>query len=77
MGEDVAGLDVVAAAERAIDAVGRLIFDIGLAKGLSQLGLREEFIPILSLNATRDACLLTNPRSATREQIEEIFRSAM
>ncbi|GAW66525.1 alcohol dehydrogenase [Geoanaerobacter pelophilus] len=77
MGEDVAGLDLMAAAERAIHAVKALIADIGLAKGLSELGLREEFIPLLSENATKDACLLTNPRSATREQIEEIYRNAM
>lgn len=77
MGEDVAGLDVTAAAERSIDAVKRLIEDIGLAKGLSELGLREEFIPLLSENATKDACLVTNPRNATREQIAEIYRNAM
>lgn len=77
MGEEVAGLDLVAAATLSIEAVKRLIADIGLAKGLSQLGLREEFIPILSKNATKDACLVTNPRSATREEIEEIFRAAM
>ena len=77
MGEDVSGLDLDAAAARSIEAVRRLIEDIGLAKGLSELGLKEEFIPILSENATKDACLVTNPRSATREQIEEIFRNAM
>ncbi|WP_129128253.1 iron-containing alcohol dehydrogenase [Geomonas oryzae] len=77
MGEDVAGLDVMAAAERSIDAVKRLIEDIGLAKGLSELGLKEEFIPLLSENATKDACLVTNPRNATREQIMEIYRNAM
>ena len=77
MGEYVVGLDLVSAAERSIDAVKRLIEDIGLAKGLSELGLKEEFIPILSENATKDACLVTNPRNATREQIEEIFRNAM
>lgn len=77
LGEDVAGLTMVAAARRSIDAVKRLIEDIGLAKGLSQLGLREEFIPLLSENATKDACLVTNPRMATRADIEAIFRSAM
>ncbi|HBG06504.1 MAG: alcohol dehydrogenase [Geobacteraceae bacterium GWC2_58_44] len=77
MGEEVAGLDLVEAAGRSIEAVRRLIEDIGLAKGLSQLGLREEFIPILSENALKDACLVTNPRSATRAEIEAIFRSAM
>lgn len=77
MGEDVAGLDLTAAAERSIEAVKRLIEDIGLAKGLSELGLKEEFIPLLSENATKDACLVTNPRNATREQIAEIYRNAM
>jgi 1,3-propanediol dehydrogenase len=77
MGEEVSGLDVVSAAERSIESVRRLIEDIGLAKGLSELGLKEEFIPVLSENATKDACLVTNPRSATREEIEEIFRNAM
>ena len=69
MGEDVAGLEVMDAAARSIDAVNRLITDIGLAEGLSQRGLKEEFIPLLSQNATKDACLVTNPRSATREDI--------
>ncbi|MBJ6799051.1 iron-containing alcohol dehydrogenase [Geomonas propionica] len=77
MGEDVTGLELSAAAERSIDAVQRLIEDIGLAKGLSELGLKEEFIPLLSENATKDACLVTNPRYATREQIEQIYRNAM
>lgn len=77
MGEDVTGLELMAAAERSIDAVKSLIAEIGLDQGLSDLGLREEFIPVLSENATKDACLLTNPRSATREQIEEIYRNAM
>lgn len=77
MGEDVTGLGLVQAAERSIDAVQRLITDIGLAKGLSQLGLQEEFIPVLSRNAMKDACLVTNPRSATYEDILGIFHSAM
>ena len=77
MGEDVAGLDTLAAAELSIRAVKRLIADIDLDKGLAQIGLKEEFIPLLSLNATKDACLVTNPRSATSEEIEAIFRRAM
>lgn len=77
MGQDVAGLDTLAAAERSIEAVKRLIADIGLDKGLAQIGLKEEFIPLLSRNAMKDACLVTNPRSATCEEIEAIFRKAM
>jgi alcohol dehydrogenase class IV len=77
MGEDVAGLDQLAAAARSIEAVKRLIEDVGLAKGLADLGLREEFIPLLSRNAMKDACLVTNPRNASIEDIEAIFRKAM
>lgn len=77
MGEDVAGLSTMAAAELAVEAVRRLITDIGLAKGLGELGLTEEFIPLLSENALKDACLVTNPRPASREDIAMIFRKCM
>jgi 1,3-propanediol dehydrogenase len=77
MGEDVTGLSVMAAAQRSVEAVQRLIRDIGLAKGLRELGLTEEFIPLLSANAVRDACLVTNPRGASQEDIAAIFRKCM
>jgi len=77
MGEDVAGLSTVAAAERAVAAVRQLIGDIGLAKGLGEIGLTEEFIPLLSENALKDACLVTNPRRASREDLAEIFRKCL
>jgi 1,3-propanediol dehydrogenase len=77
MGEEVAGLDDAAAAARSIAAVKRLIADVGLAKGLGDIGLKAEFIPLLSRNALKDACLVTNPRNATISDIEAIFRRAM
>ena len=77
LGEQVGWLPLQAAAERSISAVRQLIVDINLAKGLSEIGLKEEFIPLLSRNAMKDACLVTNPRSATIEDIETIFRNAM
>jgi 1,3-propanediol dehydrogenase len=77
MGENVAGLDTLAAAALSIEAVKRLIADIGLAKGLRQIGLKDEFIPLLSQNAMKDACLVTNPRMASMAEIEAIFRKAM
>jgi alcohol dehydrogenase class IV len=77
MGEDVGGLDEAAAAGRSIEAVRALIGKIGLAKGLGEIGLKEQFIPQLSRNAMKDACLVTNPRSASSKEIEAIFRKAM
>jgi len=77
LGEQAAWLPLHAAAERSISAVRQLIVDINLEKGLSEIGLKEEFIPLLSRNAMKDACLVTNPRSATLDDIERIFRNAM
>lgn len=77
MGEDVVGLEPLAAAQKAVVAVRRLIEEIGLAKGLGDIGLTEEFIPLLSANAMKDACLVTNPRFATQEDIAEIFRKCL
>jgi len=76
-GEDVSSLDAAAGATRSIVAVRRLIRDIGLEKGLAQLGLQKEFIPLLSRNTLKDACLVTNPRSASFEDIVAIFHRAM
>jgi len=77
MGEDVTGLPVMEAAMRSVDAVRRLISDIGLAKGLGEIGPTEEFIPLLAENAVKDACLVTNPRPASREDIANIFRKCI
>ena len=77
MGEEVAGLPLMAAAAQAVLAVRQLIADIGLAKGLGDIGLTEEFIPLLSANALKDACLVTNPRPASQEDIADIFRKCL
>jgi len=77
MGEEVSGLSEEEAARRSIAAIRDLIESIGLAKGLGQIGLRLEDIPLLSRNAVKDACLVTNPREASVAEIENIFRQAM
>lgn len=77
MGENVSGMSAMEGARMAVAAVRRLIGDIGLAKGLGEIGLTEEFIPLLSENALKDACLVTNPRPASREDIAGIFRKCL
>ncbi|PLX93920.1 MAG: alcohol dehydrogenase [Desulfuromonas sp.] len=71
------GLDPVAAGRLAIDAVNALLQEIGLAKGLGEIGITQEMIGALSKNALNDACLVTNPREATLHDIEEIFLKAL
>lgn len=77
MGENVTGMSTLSAAEKAVESVRRLIADIGLAKRLGELGFKEEFIPLLSNNALKDACFITNPRDADEKDIENIFRKAI
>lgn len=77
MGENVDGLSKQDAAHKAIDAVRRLVRDIGINYGLSNMGFREEYIPELSKNALHDACIITNPRDADAEDLARIFYKAM
>lgn len=77
LGEDVTGLSIRSAAEKAIKAVCRLTEDIGIKKGLAEVGLKEECISQLSKNALNDACLITNPRDADENNLAEIYRMSM
>lgn len=77
LGEEVNGMNTRSAAEKAIEAVKRLAGDIGLNKGLSEMGLTEESIPILAENAMKDACLITNPRDVVESDLADIYRKAM
>lgn len=77
MGEHVTGLSRREAAMKAITSVKTLAHDIGIPKGLAEIGVPEESIPQLSENAVKDACLITNPRDAEVADIEDIFRSAL
>lgn len=77
LGKDTRGVDVSDAAALSIEAVNEILVDIGLAKGLAEFGIKEEMIEFLSQNALNDACLVTNPRVASLQDIEEIFRRAL
>lgn len=77
LGEGVTGLSIRSAAEKAIWAVRRLVKDIGMEKGLAEVGMKEEHIPTLSCNAMKDACLITNPRDTDENDIAEMFRKVM
>ncbi len=77
MGMDLRGLDLAAAAALSLEAVNGLLEGIGLAKGLAEFGITQKMISTLSKNALNDACLVTNPREATLQDIESIFRKAL
>ncbi|MBR9971848.1 L-threonine dehydrogenase [Magnetospirillum sulfuroxidans] len=76
MGVDVRGMDDTTGAKAAIAAIRALAGDIGIPAGLAQLGMKDADVSILAANAMKDACGLTNPRRASQEEIEAIFRAA-
>ncbi|MTH45915.1 ethanolamine utilization ethanol dehydrogenase EutG [Intestinirhabdus alba] len=60
----------------AIEAVSGLIADVGLTKRLADVGARREHFEEWAQAALDDICLRGNPRTATREQIIELYAAA-
>lgn len=65
------------AAEMVADAVRRLADDVGVPKGLSELGVADSDVPRLAQLTMHDACLSTNPRLASVPDIEALLRAAL
>ncbi len=77
MGENVEGLSDRDAAEVALEAIKALSEDIGIPSGLTELGVKEKDIEVMTDNAMADVCSLFNPRSATKEDVIAIYKSAL
>jgi alcohol dehydrogenase len=77
MGENVDGLSVRAAAEKALEAIQTLSTDIGIPAGLGELGVKEEDLKIMAENAQKDACGLTNPRCPNLDDVIQIYKNAI
>ncbi len=77
MGVDTTGMTNEEGANAALDAINAISKDVGTLKTLSELGVKEEHIDVLSENALKDVCGFTNPRPATHEDICQIFRNAL
>ncbi len=78
MGKDIAGLSAEEAANAALAAIRELSADIGIPAGLKDLkGFDKKDIPVLAANALKDACGFTNPKQATQEEIENIYKAAI
>ena len=69
------GMDAPAYRKAAIDAVQQLSVDVGIPTKLEKL--KEEDLPFLCESAAADACAPGNPRPATLEQFEAMFRKLM
>lgn len=59
------------------DRLQQLAAEVGVPKGLADLGVRDEDVPLLAATALQDACMSTNPRAADETQMQTLFRAAM
>jgi alcohol dehydrogenase len=76
MGIDLGPLDDQEARDRLVEAVTTLRKAVGVRVSLRELGMRSEDVATLAENAMHDACIVTNPKSADRSDIEKIYEQA-
>ncbi|QOY36667.1 iron-containing alcohol dehydrogenase [Anaerobacillus isosaccharinicus] len=76
MGVDVRGSSGYEVGKQAIDKVRALSKDVGAPQRLSEVGLKEDSILEMSQAALDDACMITNPRDISIEDVKELFRKA-
>ena len=72
---DTTGMDQEAYRKAAIDAVQQLSVDVGIPTKLEKLA--EEDLAFLCESAAADACAPGNPKPATLEEFEAMFRKLM
>ncbi|BHH81896.1 iron-containing alcohol dehydrogenase [Desulforhopalus sp. 52FAK] len=83
LGEDIVGLSTREAADVALEAIKTLSTDIGIPAGLIALGEKygkkvdAKDIDTMTVNAQKDACGMTNPRTPSDEDVKEIYRAAL
>ncbi|KWX01158.1 alcohol dehydrogenase [Carbonactinospora thermoautotrophica] len=77
LGVDVTRLSPEESAYAVADAVRRLADEVGVPRGLADLGVTVDDIPTLAANTLRDVCLSTNPRDASVEEVAALFRAAL
>jgi alcohol dehydrogenase class IV len=77
LGEDVTGLDDLAAARRAAAAVHRLAEATGVPRKLADVGVPESAIETLAQDALVQADLPGNPRPCSLEDLTALYRAAL
>ncbi len=73
----VDGMPGVEAADLLAEHVRALADDVGVPRGLRELGVDESVLSRLATTTLDDACLTTNPRSANSEELVALFRQAL
>lgn len=76
LGENIAGLSKMAAAEQGIKALKRISNDVGIPTNIKELGADPKDFALLAENALKDGNAFSNPRKGTKDDIIELFTEA-
>ncbi|MPZ85534.1 MAG: iron-containing alcohol dehydrogenase [Actinophytocola sp.] len=77
MGVETARLTPQECAEAAIATVQALREKVGIPAGLAKVGVRREHLGRFAENALNDAYITTNPRTVSKEDVEQICLAAL
>lgn len=77
LGENIEGLSLRDAAEKAIEAINKLSKDVGIPSGLRELNVNSKDFEAMAITALQDGNAGTNPIQGTTKDIVKIFESAM
>ena len=83
LGADISGMSKRDGADECLAAIRKLSSDVGIPDGLIALGERygkkvsEKDIAIMTANAQKDACGLTNPRCMSDAAVAAIYKAAL
>ena len=75
-GLDMEGLTGKEAVMKVVNAVRDLAIRLNIPQHISEVGGKEEDIPMLAKKALEDPCTGGNPRETSLEQFEELFKIA-
>ena len=76
MGVDTEGMTEAEGVKAAIEAVRALSLSINIPQKLHEIGVREEDLHQLAIDAFNDVCTGGNPRPTSIEDIEALYRKA-
>lgn len=76
MGENIDGLSVRDAADKAIHAIEKLSQDVNIPTNLRDLGVKEEDFAQMATMALQDGNAISNPIQGREEDIIKIFQAA-
>ncbi|MFZ1985580.1 MAG: iron-containing alcohol dehydrogenase [Desulfatitalea sp.] len=77
MGIDTRGKTSAEAAGQVPEQIEALIKALHIPTKLSQVGVKKEDIPSLSVDAAADLCMMTNPQRYNAAEIEDLYLNAL